>query len=1206
MATANTQGWRFWIDRGGTFTDVVAHNPQGKISTLKLLSENSARYEDAAVHGIRSLIASAPASGARIDSVRMGTTVATNALLERKGSPTVLVITQGFGDALRIGYQNRPDIFALDIRLPEVLYTAVVEARERLSAQGEVIIPLNENRLREDLQAARAQGITSIAIVLLHGYRFPAHERRAGEIAGELGFGQISISHEVSPLMKLVSRGDTTLVDAYLSPVLGRYIDQVCAGLGGLLGSAPLLFMQSHGGLARADFFRGKDSILSGPAGGVVGMVETAGAAGLHKLIGFDMGGTSTDVSLFDGEFERTASTMIAGVRLTAPMMRIHTVAAGGGSTLKFAASRLQVGPESAGANPGPACYRNDGPLTVTDANVLLGRIQPDFFPQMFGDEGCDGIDTAVVERRFVELATRVTGETGQPITTQQLASGFLRIAVERMANAIKKISTQRGHDVSEFTLCCFGGAGGQHACQVADALGLNTVFIHPLAGVLSAYGMGLADVRALRQRAVEQQLDATLIGVLEKEFLDLETASIEELTEQGIAPAHIEFQRRLMLKLAGSDTALRIPWSNSLRELTERFHRSHTRHFGFDAPSATLIAESLELEAVGATSKLEELAWSAPPEEPQRNCEREVWFDGRATLTPIFRREQLPSGRPVTGPAIIVEANATTIIDPQWQGHINELGHLIISRITPRAETEPVDTRADPVMLEVFNNLFMHIAEQMGMVLENTAQSVNIKERLDFSCAVFDPAGELIANAPHMPVHLGSMGDTVQTVLRERRESMRPGDVYMLNAPYNGGTHLPDITVVTPVFDRSDGRLIFTVACRAHHADIGGKTPGSMPASSRSIEEEGVLFDDVLLVRAGAFLEQRVRELLASGPYPARNPDQNVADLKAQIAANARGVVELENMVAHFGLDVVHAYMGHIRSNAEECVRRTIARLRAGHWTVRLDGGERITVRVDIDRHNRSAVVDFSGTSPTSAGNFNAPATIARAAVLYVFRTLVQEDIPLNAGCLKPLTIRLPDAALVNPRYPAAVVAGNVETSQCITDALLAALGACAASQGTMNNFSFGNDDHQYYETICGGAGAGPTFHGATAVQTHMTNSRLTDPEVLEWRHPVRIRRFQIRQDSGGAGRHRGGDGVVREVLFLQPMRAAILSNRRCVAPFGLAGGDDGHCGRNYLVRKSERVEPLGATAEVELEAGDCFVIETPGGGGYGSVGRD
>jgi len=1195
------QGWHFWVDRGGTFTDVVAADPHGRISALKLLSENPGRYPDAAVYGIRRLLRNAGDQTTKISAVKMGTTVATNALLERQGAATALVITAGFGDALRIGYQNRPDLFALNIKLPEMLYTCVVEAQERISAQGEIIRPLDEAKLRTALQTAIANGVSSVAIVLLHAYRYPEHERRAAEIADELGLTQISVSHRTSPLMKLVSRGDTTLVDAYLTPVLNRYVDKVRLGLIEILDTAPLLFMQSHGGLVQAKHFRGKDSILSGPAGGVIGMVETGRSAGFDKLIGFDMGGTSTDVSLYNGDLERTSSGVIAGVRLTAPMLRIQTVAAGGGSVLSFASSRLQVGPESAGATPGPACYRNVGPLTVTDANVLLGRIQPDFFPQLFGPTGDAPIDTEIVADQFASLAETVAAETSQTVSVQNLAGGFLRIAVDRMANAIKQISVQRGHDVTEFTLCCFGGAGGQHACQVADALGLKRIFIHPLAGVLSAYGMGLADLRTLRQTAIEKPLRLAGPELLAREFEKLELAAGNELRQQGVGTALIEYRRRVLLKVEGSDTALKVPFSNSPDSMTSDFCSAHSEHFGFNTTHTQLIVTSLELEAIGNIPKAPRPQWQAWDGPLEAFSERKIWFDGAPTPTPLYKRERLPCDQPIPGPAIIVEDNATTIIEPAWQGEIDDRGHLVISRLMPKPSMEHLSTQRDPIMLEVFNNLFMHIAEQMGIVLERTAHSVNIKERLDFSCAVFDADGELIANAPHMPVHLGSMGESIQAVLQQRDAQIRPGDVYMLNAPYNGGTHLPDITVVTPVFDDSGDRIIFTVASRAHHADIGGVAPGSMPANSRSIEEEGILFDNILLVRGNELQEHKIRGLLERQPYPARNPNQNIEDLKAQIAANAKGVGELENLVEHFGLRVVHAYMDHIKANARECVENAILNLSDGRSVIELDTGERICVAVTIDTAGRSAIVDFSGTSPISASNFNAPASIARAAILYVFRTLVKNDIPLNAGCMRPITVRLPAASLVNPHYPAAVAAGNVETSQCITDGLLIALNACAAAQGTMNNFTFGNNRYQYYETICGGAGAGRNFDGASAVHTHMTNSRLTDPEVLEWRYPVRVEQFKIRRGSGGTGLHNGGDGVIRELRFLEAMDAAILSNRRRIAPAGICGGGDGQVGRNYLIRSSGRIEELSATAEVKLAPGDRFVIETPGGGGYG-----
>ncbi len=1196
----STNAWQFWVDRGGTFTDIVALRPDGNVTTVKLLSENPGRYADAAVHGILDLLAEADT--ADVAAVKMGTTVATNALLERKGAQTVLVITKGLGDALRIGYQNRPDIFALDIRLPEMLYSHVVEVEERVSASGEIVKPLNTERLEKDLERARAAGCTSAAIVLMHSYRYPAHEQRTEEIARCVGFEQVSVSHATSPLMKIVSRGDTTLVDAYLSPVLERYVAQVRDGLAGVLDTSPLLFMQSHGGLARADYFHGKDSILSGPAGGVVGMVETAKAAGYTRIIGFDMGGTSTDVSLYEGDFERTDVSTIAGFRITAPMMHIHTVAAGGGSILKYRQARLQVGPDSAGADPGPACYGRDGPLTITDANVLLGRIQSDFFPAVFGPSGDAPIDTTVVAERFDALAATVSAEASDSMTPEQIAAGFLHIAVERMANAIKQISIQRGHDVTNFVLSCFGGAGGQHACQVADALGIQTVMIHPLAGVLSAYGMGLADLRSLRARTIETPLNADTCSQIEVAFKELEKETRDDLLAQGVSETQLQFERRLKIKIEGSDTPLGVRWSRAESTLRSRFHDSHRKQYGFETPERVLIVDSIELEGVGVVEKPSAAKASLPQKKLAPLCHRSIWFGEKRIRAPIYAREDLPAGVTVRGPAIVVERNATLVIEPEWQGEVNERGDVILTRHEVAPHRESVGVKADPIMLEVFNNLFMHIAEQMGVVLQHTAHSVNIKERLDFSCAVFDAGGGLIANAPHMPVHLGSMGESVRAVLEQNCSTLKPGDIYMLNAPYNGGTHLPDITVVAPVFDRETRRLSFTVACRAHHADIGGITPGSMPATSSSIHEEGVLLDNVLLVRDGRFRVREIEKLFEAGPYPARNVEQNIADLSAQIAATAKGIAELERIVHRFGLDVVQAYMTHIKKNAEQCVRSAIENLRSGRWTGELDSGERIEISVTVDASARSAIVDFAGTSPTSTSNFNAPAAIARAAVLYVFRTLVKENIPLNDGCLEPIEILLPERSLVSPEYPASVVAGNVETSQCITDALLAALGACAASQGTMNNLTFGNARYQYYETICGGAGAGPTFDGASAVHTHMTNSRLTDPEVLEWRYPIRIERFALRDGSGGGGTHRGGDGVVREITFLEAMQAAILSSRRRVAPFGLAGGADGLPGRNRVVRANGDVETLGGTAEIELNAGDRLVIETPGGGGYGN----
>jgi 5-oxoprolinase (ATP-hydrolysing) len=1198
-------GWEFWIDRGGTFTDVVARTPSGELKTLKLLSDDPGRYEDAVVAAIERLLESEPEGERRVvAAVKLGTTVATNALLTRRGEPTVLVITAGFEDAIRIGGQQRPDIFALDIRLPKMLYSHVVGAVERVDAQGRVLEPLDTTKLKRDLEDARAAGLDSVAIVLLHGVRFPQHEVAAAELARSLEFKQISVSHRVLPLPKLVVRGDTTLADAYLSPVLDRYVASVRRGVEAL-GGPRLYFMQSHGGLTGAEHFRGKDSLLSGPAGGVIGMVHAARVAGCAEVIGFDMGGTSTDVALYAGELERRTDAVIAEVRVSAPMLRIETVAAGGGSILSFRHGRLQVGPESAGAYPGPACYRHRGPPTVTDANLLLGRVQPDFFPHVFGRNADEPLDAAATQAAFAALAGEIAAATGDTPRLEQIAAGCLRIAVERMANAIKQISVQRGHDITRFALCCFGGAAGQHGAQVAETLGIRRVIVHPLAGVLSAFGLGIADVRVLRQASIEAALDGTVAARLTAAFETLGADALRALRDQGADTSRVRLERRALVKIAGADTALPVAWGPAVAtaELASAFRARHERHFGFRVgEEAALVVESIELEAV-VPGFYDPGAMGRPPASTSRAkpiARRRVWCGDGWRNVPVYERASLPAGTRFAGPAVVVEANATTIVEPGWRAQVHASGTLLLTRIGRRGRRERVGRDADPIMLEIFNNLFMHVAEEMGIVLEHTAHSVNIKERLDFSCALFAADGSLIANAPHIPVHLGSMGDSVQTVLRSK--DLAPGDAYLLNTPYNGGTHLPDLTVVTPIFDALGRKLRYFVASRAHHADVGGSTPGSMPPSSRTIDEEGVLFDGVRIVAGGDLLETQVRALLASAPFPARNPDQNIADLKAQLAANARGALELERVVGRFGVRTVDRYMRHVQDNAAACVREAIALLRGGRFTVELDGGERISVAVAISADRRGATVDFSGTSPASDGNFNAPASIVRAAVLYVFRTLVRQNIPLNAGCLEPLSIVLPENSLLDPHYPAAVVAGNVETSQCITDALLAALDACAGSQGTMNNFTFGDTRHQYYETLCGGAGAGPGFDGASAVHTHMTNSRLTDPEVLERRYPIRIVKFAIRGNSGGDGRWRGGDGVVREVEFLAPMHAAILSNRRRVAPHGLAGGGPGACGRNYVRRKDGRIEELPATAAVELEAGDRFVIETPGGGGYGA----
>jgi len=1197
-------GWQFWVDRGGTFTDIVGRRPDGSLTAYKLLSENPERYPDAAIQGIRDLMGidqATPIPDEAIDAVKMGTTVATNALLERKGDRTVLAITKGFADQLRIGYQNRPNIFVRRIELPELLYERVVEIEERYTAEGEELTPVDEAGARATLQTAFDDGIRSVAIVFMHGYRYHDHEARVAEIAHEIGFTQISVSHEVSPLMKLVGRGDTTVVDAYVSPILRRYVDQVA----GSLGDVRLMFMQSNGGLTDARFFQGKDSILSGPAGGIVGAARTAAMAGFTQIIGFDMGGTSTDVAHYDGEYERAFETLVAGVRMRAPMMRIHTVAAGGGSILHFDGARYRVGPDSAGANPGPACYRRGGPLAVTDANVMVGKINPEFFPRVFGPDGDQPMDADIVREKFAALAQQIEQDTGDRRTPEEVADGFLKIAVENMANAIKQISVQRGYDVTEYTLTCFGGAGGQHACLVADSLGMKRVFVHPFAGVLSAYGMGLADQRVMRERAVEATLADSLIPELDAAFEEMEADGRSEMERQGVATDRTEAVRKAHLRYEGTDTALVIDYG-AMADIVSRFEEAHRQQFGFISPEKSHIVEALSVEVIGAGEVLEDPVVGEETDVPAPAPLATVsMFSAEETHdTPVYDREAMKPGCRVDGPAILKEANATTVVEPGWRAEVTKHDHLILTRVVALPKRVAIGTEADPVMLEVFNNLFMSIAEQMGGVLQNTSYSVNIKERLDFSCAIFDTQGDLVANAPHIPVHLGSMSESVKTVARERAGRMKRGDVYMLNTPYNGGTHLPDVTVITPVFEADRDEVLFYVASRGHHAEIGGITPGSVPPYSKHIEEEGILIDNFQLVAEGNLLEAETEALFSSHKYPTRNFHHNLGDLKAQIAANEKGVQELHRMVEHFGLDVVKAYMQHVQDNAEESVRRVIDALSDGNFEYSTDYGAKINVALTVDKSARSARIDFTGTSDQQPNNFNAPSAICVAATLYVFRTLVDDDIPLNAGCLKPLDIVIPEGCMLNPTYPAAVVAGNVETSQAITDALFGALGIMGAAQGTMNNFTFGNDNHQYYETICGGSGAGPDYDGTDGVHTNMTNTRLTDPEILEWRFPVLLESFSLRRGSGGKGQHRGGDGVIRRVRFREAMTASILSGHREIPPYGMAGGGPGTVGRNYVERTDGSVTALKGTDSVEVEAGDVFVIETPGGGGYGKPG--
>ncbi len=1200
--------WDFWIDRGGTFTDIVARNPEGGIQAHKLLSENHTAYRDAAIQGIRDLLGLAPDQripADKIATVKMGTTVATNALLERKGDRTALVTTRGFRDALAIGHQARADIFAKQIIKPELLYEQVLEIDERVRSDGTVEKAPDTDHLKTTLQGLYDSGIRGIAIVCMHAYAYPQHELLIEQVARDTGFTQVSVSHKVSPLMRFIGRGDTTVVDAYLSPILQRYVDQVACELevDDSNSTTRLMFMMSSGGLTEAALFKGKDAVLSGPAGGVVGAVEVSRMAGFERIIGFDMGGTSTDVSHYSGELERTFDTVVAGVRVQAPMMQIHTVAAGGGSILHFDGSRYRVGPDSAGAQPGPACYRHNGPLTVTDANVMVGKLNRDYFPAIFGPDQNQPLDSDTVEQRFQQLASDI----GDGRSAEEVASGYLAIAVENMANAIKKISVQRGYDITRYALTCFGGAGGQHACLVADALGMTRVLIHPHSGILSAYGMGMANVRANRSQAVIKPLTGQLPANLQPLLTGLCNDVIAELDSQGIDESDVTVIQRYHLRYDGTDTTIPIDAAPH-EKMTARFEAAHKAQFGFIFEDKAIVVESVEIEGIGGAAQIEEHKVAGSNHQRPADDTTRIFTDGQWQTAAVHtKRDALTAGLTIDGPALIVEPHQTIVIEPGWQAEVNTYNHIVLTRTIALERQKVIGTDADPVMLEVFNNLFMSIAEQMGVTLQNTAYSVNIKERVDFSCAVFDQHGNLVANAPHMPVHLGSMDKSVETVIAQNKGRIRPGDVFALNAPYNGGTHLPDITVVTPVFDSDDSSILFYVASRGHHADVGGTAPGSMTPLATSVDEEGVLFDNVLLVDQGEFCEAAITSVLTDHPYPVRNITQNIADIQASIAANEKGVHELQRAVLQFGLDVVQAYMQHVQDNAEESVRRAIAVLHDSQATCVTDQGATIKIKISVDHDNREATVDFTGTSAQQATNFNAPAPVTQAAVLYSFRLLVDSDIPMNAGCLKPINIVVPDDCMLSPVYPAAVVAGNVETSQHITNTLLTALGSMANTQGTMNNLTFGNDQYQYYETICSGSPAGPGFNGTDATQVHMTNSRLTDPEVLEFRFPVLLEDFHINRGadgkgSGGRGKWQGGNGTIRTLRFLEPMDCAILSSHRTVAPAGLAGGEAGQTGSTHVRRNDGSLEELAGCAQTTLSAGEAVIVQTPTPGGYGA----
>ena len=1198
-------GWRFWIDRGGTFTDVIAISPQGEVKRKKLLSEHPERYRDAAVQGIAEFMevsGNASPAASKIASIRMGTTVATNALLERQGAAVLFVTTEGFGDGLAIGHQTRNDLFDLNIKKSQLLYSEVIEVQERIGAHGEIIYPLNCDVARQQLQNAFEKGYRSCAIALMHAYRYPIHEKQLKNIARDIGFSHISTSHEVSPLIKWLERAGTATVDSSLSPVLHHYVKQFCDSFDDTEQvKEKLFFMQSNGGLCYTSKFHGHNAILSGPAGGVVGMIRTAQYAGFDRLVGFDMGGTSTDVSHFSGEYERNNHTEVDGIAFYAPTLKIRTIAAGGGSILRFADGRYQVGPRSAGALPGPACYGRGGPATLTDCHLVLGRLVPTYFPQVFGQHGNAPIDVQSATKALQKLCDEQETITGNRETPFSMAQGFLQVATANMAEAIKHISVEQGFDPREHVLCCFGGAGGLHACGIAESLDMAKVLIHEDAGVLSALGIGMADFRVVKQHSIENLLDEKLIPELSVYIKQLEKSALEELQESTDSVGEITINVKVSLRYQGSQSSILLPFT-SYEELHKHFIDSHRQRFGFVFPERPLVMENVQVEAVifNESNYYDNHHFSSEAS-PHPVGETLMMVEQQQQSVPIYHHTQLAVKSIIKGAAIITQPTATIVIEPGWQGEILSQGELLLSKLAVSPSKHRATVVADPVQLEIFHGLFMSVAKQMGYVLQNTAASINIKERQDYSCALFDKEGQLVANAPHIPVHLGSMGEAVRSVIKQQAGRMQPGDIFLHNTPWNGGTHLPDITAVRPLHSKDGKHIHFYTAARGHHADIGGTSPGSMPATSQHIDEEGILFDCFPVVSDGVLNEKALHDRLCNAPWPARNPEQNLADLRAQVASCLKGAQEILNMQDKYGIEVVEAYTRHVQDNAELAVRRALEQVVDGSFTYVDDGGRKLCVKVTVDSKTSSVEFDFSGTSKIDPGNFNAPEAVCRAAVLYVLRTLVDDPIPLNEGCLKPVSIHIPQDCLLSPRYPAAVAAGNVETSQMVVNTLLAALGKSGWSQGTMNNFSWGNDDYQYYETICGGAGATSSADGASAVQTHMTNSRLTDPEILEWHYPVRIEAFYIRKGSGGSGKYRGGDGVCKRIRFLVPMKTNMLSGNRVVAPVGLKGGGPGQVGKNYVEKaKGERVH-LAGIAQYNVAKDDVYVIETPGGGGFG-----
>lgn len=1258
--------FRFSIDRGGTFTDIYAEVPGSPgFRVIKLLSEDPANYADAPREGIRRVLAEylgeeipdGEVPAAPIEWIRMGTTVATNALLERKGARCALVITQGFGDLLQIGYQDRPKIFDLEISKPELLYEKVIEVPERLQslatseppAGAEVVTGISGERLAileaPDLDALRtrfeallAEGIHSLAVVFAHAYAWPAHEEAVGALAREMGFTQVSLSSQVMPKVKLVARGDTTMVDAYLNPHISAYLASFRAGFSHPLTDGRLLFMQSDGGLAPAESFTGSRAILSGPAGGVVGYAMTTFEKERRKpVIGFDMGGTSTDVSRFGGDYELAFETELAGVRVQAPQLQIRTVAAGGGSRLFFDATMFRVGPESAGAHPGPVCYRKGGHLAVTDANLVLGRLQPEFFPHIFGADEKQPLDLdasrAALMRLTEEINTHYRAQGRPDMSVEAVALGFIEVANEVMVRPIREISVMRGFDSKDHILAVFGGAGPQHACAIARALGIEEILVHRFAGILSAYGMGLADVVVERQQPYAGAYERGSLAAVSTGLDALENAAVGALEDQGFGRHQIETDHYLNLRYQGTDTAIMIqrPAAED-GDFAEAFRKRYRREFGFDLTGRAIIIDDLRVRARGKAAGVTARPIAAAQGDPEILKTVPCYFDSGWCDTEVYDLDRLGAGHAITGPAIIIHDTATILVEPNCDAEITAHGDVRIRVGRPDTGGHGVGTAADPIQLSIFSNLFMSIAEQMGRMLQKTAISTNIKERLDFSCALFGPAGELVANAPHLPVHLGSMSEAVKAQIHRysggnsgHRPRLEPGDVLVSNHPAAGGSHLPDITVITPVFSSdADGcAIIFWVASRGHHADIGGISPGSMPPHSRRLEEEGACIDSFKLVSGGVFQEEGVTALLAApgklrsraGRPPisgTRLLADNLSDLKAQVAANQKGIELVLEMVAHYGHDVVQAYMGHVQAAAEAAVREALKNLSSSKGLAAvgtvcaqdyLDDGSPISLALTIDRSEGSARFDFSGTGPQIWGNCNAPRAVTISAILYSLRCLIEKELPLNHGCLLPIEIVIPEGSLLDPAPDAAVVGGNVLTSQRVVDVVLKAFGVAAASQGCMNNFTFGNDRFGYYETIGGGAGAGPTWEGQSGVHTHMTNTRITDPEILERRYPLLLREFSLREGSGGAGRHRGGEGLVREVEFLDDLQMAILSERRVYAPYGLEGGGPGQRGENIFIRTDGRRLNLGSKNEIHARRGDRFRILTPGGGGFGGV---